>query len=166
MVAAEIDFYSLVVFAHVLAAVAGLGVAFAYPIFWAAARHRFRRSVPYLFATQASIGPRLIGPALFLLIASGLYMAITEDGGFGFDALFVQVGLPIAVVLLAAGPLFFGPSEERLARLAERDIEAAGPGGEVRFSDEFEALYKRVMAAGMGVTVLVAVALFFMSVKP
>ena len=62
--------------------------------------------------------------------------------------LFVQVGLPIAVVLLLAGPLYFGPTEEGLAEIAERDVAAAG-NGEVAFSDEFERAYRRLRAGSL-----------------
>ena len=79
---------------------------------------------------------------------AGLYMVMTEQGGFGFDVLFVQVGLPIAVVLLLAGPLYFGPTEEGLAEIAERDVAAAG-NGEVAFSDEFERAYRRLRAGNL-----------------
>jgi hypothetical protein len=165
MLVAEIDFYSLVVFAHVMAAIAGLGFTFLYPVLWGIAHSRYPRSVPYLLSSQASIGPRVIGPSLLLLIATGLCMVITEDGGFGFDVLFVQVGLPIAVVLLLAGPLYFGPTEEGLAEIAERDLAAAGDG-EVAFSEEFERAYRRLRAGGLIATVLIVTAVFFMTVKP
>jgi hypothetical protein len=71
MIAADVSFYSIVVFAHVIAAVAGLGLTFSYPILWSAARNRYPRSVPYLLATQDRIGKGLIAPAVGLIILSG-----------------------------------------------------------------------------------------------
>ena len=165
MIAGEITFYSVVVFAHVIATVAGLGLVFSYPILWRAARSRFPRSLPYLFATQDRIGKRVIGPAVGLILLTGLYMVITEDGGFGFDALFVQVGLPIAVYLFLVGPLFFSPTEAKLSELAERDI-AASAGGEVSFSEEFEEVWRRQMLVARVSITLIAVVVFFMTVKP
>jgi hypothetical protein len=92
-------------------------------------------------------------------------MTITEDGGYDFGNLFVQVGLPIALYLFLAGPVFFSPTEGKLGELAERDI-AASPGEEVAFSDEFDALYRRLMlVAGISVS-LIAIVVFFMAVKP
>jgi hypothetical protein len=165
MIAADITFYSIVVFAHVIATVAGLGLVFSYPILWSAARHRYPRSLPFLLATQDRIGKTVIGPAVGLIILSGLYMTITEDGGYDFGELFVQVGLPIAVYLFLAGPVFFSPTEAKLAEFAERDI-AASQGEDVAFSDEFDAVYRRLLlVAGISIT-LIAVVVFFMAVKP
>jgi hypothetical protein len=163
--ASEVTFYSVVVFAHVFAAVAGLGITFAYPLLWTVARSRYPRSLPFLFASQNRIGKTIIGPLVGLLIASGLYMVISEDGGFGFDALFVQVGLPIAVYVFFMGPLYFSPREAKLAELADRDIAAAGPGVVV-LSDEFNALYRQVLTVSSVSIALIAVAIFFMAVKP
>jgi hypothetical protein len=163
--AASIQFYDRVVFAHVIATVAGLGLTFSYPIFWTAARHRFPRSFPYLLSTQDRIGKMLIGPAVGLILITGLYMVITEDRGYDFGELFVQVGLPIALYLFLAGPIFFSPTEAKLAELAERDL-AASPGDEVAFSAEFDAAYRRLMTvAGVSIS-LIAIVLFFMAVKP
>ena len=165
MAAASIYFYDLVVFAHVIAAVAGLGLTFAYPIFWTAARHRFPRSLPYLLSTQDRIGKTLIGPAVGLILLTGLYMVITEDRGYDFGELFVQVGLPIAIYLFLAGPIFFSRIEAKLAELAERDLAAAA-GDEVVFSAEFDAVYRRLMTVAAVSISLIAVVLFFMAVKP
>jgi hypothetical protein len=165
VIAGEITFYSIVVFLHVLGAVAGLGLVFAYPVFWRAARNRFPRSIPYLFRTQARIGQTVIGPGVGLILLTGLYMVITKDGGYDFDNLFVQVGLPIAIFLFLVGPLFFSPTESKIAELGERDIDAAG-GGEVTFSAEFDAVWRRMMMVARFSIVLVAVVIFFMAVKP
>ena len=165
MIAAEIDFYTLVVFAHVFAAVAGLGITFAYPILWSVTRSRYPRNLPSLFASQDRVGKTLLGPMIGLLILTGLYMVITEDGGFGFDALFVQVGLPVALYLFIAGPVYFSPNEAKLAVLGERDITASGEG-EVAWSPEFEAVYARMTLVGYVSITLVAIVIFFMTVKP
>jgi hypothetical protein len=165
VIAGDITFYSIVVFAHVIAAVAGLGLVFAYPILWRAARNRFPRSIPYLFHMQDRIGRALIGPAVGLILLTGLYMVITEDGGYDFENLFVQVGLPIAIYLFLVGPLFFTPNEAKIAELAERDI-AASTGDEVAFSAEFEAAWRRQLIVARISIPLVAVAVFFMAVKP
>lgn len=165
VIAAEIDFYSIVVFAHVFAAVAGLGITFAYPILWSVTRSRYPRNLPSLFASQDQVGKMLLGPMIGLLILSGLYLVITEDGGFGFDQLFVQVGLPVALYLFIAGPAFFSPNEAKLAELAERDI-AASADGEVAWSAEFEALYARMTLVGHVSITLIAIVIFFMTVKP
>ncbi len=49
--------------------------------------------------------------------------------------------------------------------LAERDIEAAGPG-EVEFSDEYWAVSKRIGQVGTLAGIIILVTIFFMTVKP
>jgi uncharacterized membrane protein len=165
VVPAIVTFYSLVVFVHVAAVAAGLGITFSYPLLWATGRTHYRRAMPYLLHTQDRIGKAIIGPSVALILASGLYMAITEDGGYDFSPPFVQVGLVVAIALLLAGPLVFGRSEVRLAELAERDISASGDG-EVGWSEEFDLLYRRLTSVGLLANAAVLVAIFFMVVKP
>lgn len=165
MISATVTFYSVVVFLHVIAVVAGLGVIFAYPVFMRFARTRHPRSLAYLLETMDRVGSAVIAPSLGLILVTGLYMTIAEDGGYDFGVLFVQVGLPIVIALLLLGALFFGPTEKRLAELAQRDLDAA-TGGEVAFSAEFEALWNRLIAVSRVSMLLVVVALFLMVVKP
>jgi hypothetical protein len=165
VIAGTVTFYSVVVFVHVAAVVAGLGVVFSYPVFMRLARERHPRSLAYLLGTMDRVGGAVIAPSLGLILVTGLYMTITEDGGYGFDILFVQVGLPIVIALMLMGALFFGPTEKRLAEMAGEDISAAG-GGEVVFSAEFEALWARLITVSRVSMLLIVVALFFMVVKP
>lgn len=162
---AIVTFYSVVIFVHVIAVVAGLGATFTYPLVWSFARHRKPRSLPFLFETQDRVGKMVIGPSIGLILASGLYMVISKDGGFGFDQGFVQAGLVVAVALFVMGPLFFGRREAELASLSERDIAASG-SGEVEFSEEFDSKFNGLFRVGLGANLAVLVIIFLMVVKP
>lgn len=162
---AIITFYSVVVFVHVIAVVAGLGTTFVYPIFWRVARYRQPRNLPFLLATQDRIGKMVIGPSVGLILASGLYMVISEDGGFGFDFGFVQAGLTLAVVLLVMGPLYFGRREAELALLSERDIAASG-SGKIEFSGEFDSKFNGLVRVARATDLAILVVIFLMVVKP
>jgi hypothetical protein len=162
-VLAVIRFYDVIVFIHVAAVVVGLGLVFSYPMLWRAAVKSFPRSVPYLLSTQSLIGKAVIGPLTALVLLSGLYLV--GEGPFDFGTTFVAVGLPIVIYLFLAGPVFFSPTESKLGELAERDIAAAGEG-EVAFSDEFNALFRRLMIVASLSQFLILVAVFFMVVKP
>lgn len=158
-----ITFYWTVVFLHVAAVVTGFGPTFVYPILWRSARNRYPRSLPYMLRTMEKIGKTVIGPASILILLTGIYLV--AKGPFDFSATFVQVAMPILIVLIVIGPLYFGRMEGRLADLAERDIAAAG-AGEVQLSAEFDRLFRQVTIVARLASLAVLVALFFMVVKP
>jgi uncharacterized membrane protein len=158
-----VTFYATVVFVHVVAVVVGFGPTFVYPILWRSARNRFPRSLPYMLRTMEKVGKAVIGPASLLILISGIYLV--AKGPYDFSASFVQVAFLILIVLILAGPLYFGRTEEKLAGLAERDIAASGDG-EVALSAEFDSLFKQLMVVGRLTSVAILVALFFMVVKP
>lgn len=163
MITGIVTFYWTVVFVHVFAVVAGFGPTFVYPIFMRSARNKHPRSLPYMLRTMEKIGKAVIGPATILILLTGIYLV--SDGPYDFSATFVQVALPILVVLILIGPLYFAKTEAKLADLAERDIAASGDG-EVRLSAEFDRLFRQLTIVARLASLAVLVALFFMVVKP
>jgi hypothetical protein len=162
---AEIRFYDVVVFIHVAAAVVAFGATFAYPFFQAVVERVSPRSVPAMFRAMSTTDRTLVIPGALVVLAAGLYLVITEDGGFDFGQLFVQVGMVIIIVLLILGLTFFRIHEHRALELAERNIAAAGQG-EVEFSDEYWAVSRRMQQVGGLAGLMIVVAVFFMTVKP
>jgi hypothetical protein len=158
-----VTFYWCVVFVHAMAVVIGFGSTFVYPIFLSAARHRYRRALPYLLGTMDKLGKAVIGPSSLLILASGIYLV--ADGPYKADATFVQVAAPILVALIFIGPLYFGRTEARLAEIAARDVGAA-TAAEVTLSPELEIGLQRLTANIRLANLAVLVALFFMVVKP
>lgn len=156
-------FYQCVLFVHVMAVVIGFGPTFVYPIVWRAGRKGDPRMLPTMLRTVERIGKTVIGPCALLILLSGIYLV--EKSGFDYSSTFVQVALPILVVLIFMGPLYFGRTEAKLADLAERDVAAAGDG-EVQLSDEFESLLAQVTLVNRLANLAILVALFFMVVKP
>ena len=163
MVTGVITFYWTVVFLHVLAVVTGFGPTFVYPILTRGARKHYPQSLPYVLRTMDRIGKMVIGPAVFLILLTGIYLV--AKGPYDFSATFVQVAFPIIIVLIPLGPLYFGRTEAKLADLAERDIAASG-GGEIALSKEFDSLLKQLTVVNRLANVAILVALFFMVVKP
>src|SRR5215210_7987751 len=119
---AEISFYNVVLFIHITAVVLAFGVAFAYPVVFAAARKSHRRHLPFFHRMQHVIGQRLIAPVGGVILLGGLYLAF--DGPYEFGDPWIGITLLILIALLAVGGSYFGPRELRLAELAERDIAA------------------------------------------
>jgi uncharacterized membrane protein len=155
-------FYDVVVFVHVTAIVLAFGVTFAYPVLGSFITRNHPRSVPALHEAQARVGKVLIAPAMVLAFAAGIYLASDRDL---FGETWVVVPMVILIVLFGMGGAFFGPTEERAAQAAARDVEAAGDGP-VTFSPQYEALAARIANGGKLATVLIVVAIYFMVAKP
>jgi hypothetical protein len=161
--ALAILFYDVVVAVHVAAIVIAFGVTFAYPLLYTSFRTGGAQAVAELHRGQALVGKRLIAPFGGLALLAGIYLAVDRHL---FDKIWVQVPTVILIVILAAGGAFFGPSEQKLAELAARDATRSSPGAETTFSDEYEALARRVKLVGLAMSTLVLVAVFMMVAKP
>jgi hypothetical protein len=159
---AEIRLYDLGLFVHVAAVVVAFGPTFAYPFFQATVERLSPRSVPAMFSAMHASSRYLVAPGLLVVLASGVYLTIE---GWDFDEPFVLVGLSIVVALIILGPTFFDRHEARLIELSERDVRSVG-AGEIQLSEEYWRVSKRFSRVGAAASVLVVVALFFMTVKP
>jgi hypothetical protein len=153
-----VTFPDVVLAIHIMAVVVAFGVTFAYPIIFAVFGKADPRSLPALYRAVHTVGTRLILPGLAIVVIAGVYLASHEHMWSHF---FVQWGLAAAVVLGAAGGMFFSPTERRLIALADRDV-AAATGGEVTLSAEHEALSKRLAIVGTSFSLLVLVTIFVM----
>jgi hypothetical protein len=158
----SIQFFDVVLFVHVAAAVVAFGATFAYPFFQAVVERTSPRSVPAMWRAMHTSDTYLVIPGAIVLLAAGIYMTIDR---FDFGFLFITAGLAGWVALLLLGALYFGPSEKRLAELAERDIAAAGDG-EVELSAEYRELSKGYERIGALAGLLIVIVVFFMTVKP
>jgi uncharacterized membrane protein len=160
----KVTFYNVVLFIHIAAAIIAFGGTFTYGfVQGVVTRPDQRRHVPFWHRLQHQIGNKLITPAAVVILLAGIYLAAV--GNYDFGKSFVAIGVVIIVVLLGAAHAFFGPTEERAAEAAERDISAAG-SGEVVLGPEYQALAKRLALGGIAGNLLVLVAVFVMVVKP
>ena len=160
---ADISLYTVVLFIHIAAVVLAFGVTFTYALVFSVTRKGYERHLPYLHHVQGVIGQRMIGPLAGVVLLAGLYLAI--DGPYDFSEPWIGIGLLIIVVILATGGAYFGPREERLAELAERDV-AASPEGRVSFSPEYEQLFRQVKTVALVSDALILLVIFLMVAKP
>jgi uncharacterized membrane protein len=160
---ASIEFYDVVVFVHISAVVLAFGPTFGYGFFQGIAERYFPRSIPNVMRAMRTVDRFLVIPGLLVLLAAGIYLVL--DGPWDFSDTFVSVGMAAVLVLLVFQFAWFGRIERTLAKLAERDIAAAG-SGDVELSDEYWAASKRSAIGGSLAGVVVLIAIFFMSVKP
>ena len=144
---------------HIVAVVAAFGVVFSYPLFIYVGLKLDPTKAPWLHRMQAIIGQRLINPGLAVILLAGIYLASDLHQWKQF---YVQWGLAAVVVLGALEGAVMIKGENRLAELAERDL-AASAGGEVQFSEEYQALLKRLGAMGSLLVAIIVVTVYFMA---
>jgi len=161
MLLQAVAFWQVILAVHILAVVVAFGVVFAYPLFGIVGRRLDPRAMPWFHRMQAMIGQRLTSPGLLVVLLAGIYLA--SDLHY-WKYFYVQWGLGAVIVIGALEGAIMIRSERALAGLAERDIAASG-GAEVRWSAEYEALFKRVGATGTLLTLIVIVTIYLMSVR-
>jgi len=159
----HLDFYAVVLFLHIAAAVVAFGSTFAFPIIDAVVRRGDPRALPIWHEAENAIGMRLITPGAIVVLLTGIYMALDRWDDFG--GVWYSAAGVIVVILLGLGHGFFAPNARRMADQARTDL-AAGAAESGRMSAEYEALGKRTAMVGMLASLLVLTALFLMVVKP
>jgi Predicted integral membrane protein (DUF2269) len=162
VVAAEVEFYDVIVWLHISSVVVGFGPTFAFGLYLALASRKYPRSMPAILDAQCTISRTMVTIAALVILGSGIYLAADR---WEFSDFFVVAGLVAVVVLLAMVHLYFVPNEVRARKVAERDIEAAG-SGEVKFSDEFDRRMRGSAIAGPIAGLIIIVTIYFMATKP
>jgi uncharacterized membrane protein len=153
-----ITFYDISVFVHVSAVVVGFGATFAESVMFPVAMQAGKQHLPYVHRLQLVINQRFAGPALGLIIITGIYQ--TADR-WEFSDFWISATFLIALILGGLLGAYFVPSDRRLAPMVERDLAA---GGEL--SDEYQRLARRQGMIGALAGVLVLLAVFLMVTKP
>lgn len=141
------------------------GPTFGYAFFQAITERHYPQGVPTMWRAIDVTGKYLVTPAGTVALLAGLYLVIDGDSPWQFSDAFVGFGILAILVLLGLGGAFFAPQGRRAMEIAERDLQASG-GGEVRFSDEYWAISKRIARVGTLAGIIIVVAIFFMTVKP
>jgi len=161
MIVAEVTFYSVVLFFHVMGFVLAFGPTFAYGLFFATAA-KDPRALPAV--ARAVVAWNRVGTTggIVLVIITGLYMT---DDLWSFGDFFVSWGLLAVIVLLGLVHGYFIPKTRQLAEVAERDIAASG-AGEVTLSAEAQELSAGLSKVGPLAGILVVLTIYFMTAKP
>jgi hypothetical protein len=151
--------YEISVFVHVSAVVVGFGATFAEAIMFPVAMKAGVRHLPYVHQLQLAINQRLAGPALGLIIVTGIYQTI--DGDWGFGSFWISATFLIALILGGMSGAYFIPTDRRLAEQVQREIDETG-----KPSDEYMAEARREGIVGAVAGLLVIAAVFLMVTKP
>jgi hypothetical protein len=151
--------YEISVFVHVSAVVVGFGATFAEAIMFPVAMKAGVRHLPYVHQLQLAINQRFAGPALGLIILTGIYQTI--DGDWGFGSFWISATFLIAIILGGMSGAYFIPTDRRLAEQVQREIDETG-----KPSDEYMAEARREGIVGAVAGLLVIAAVFLMVTKP
>jgi hypothetical protein len=157
-----VTFYTFALAIHIAAVVIAFGVTFAYPVMYAVGIRSEARSMPGFHRIQDSVGRFVISPFLGLALLAGIYLASKLHTWSDF---YVQWGIAVIVVLGALGGAYFAPKERRLAELAEQDVAAAGPDGQVQFGTEYVRIRTQMFRVNVIANVLILLTIYFMTAQ-
>jgi hypothetical protein len=159
--------YDLSLFLHLTAVMVGFGATFAEAIMFPVAMKVGVRHLPYVHRLQLAINQYMAGPALAIVLATGLYQVIDQDA-WGFDQAWISAAL---VIILVVGGLlggYFIPADRKLGPMVEREIAAAGER-ELTLADlspEYQRQGRREGVIGTITGILLIVAVYLMVTKP
>ena len=151
--------YEISVFVHVSAVVVGFGATFAEAIMFPVAMKAGARHLPYVHQLQLAINQRMAGPALGLIILTGIYQTIDADWGFG--SFWISATFLIVIVLGGINGAYFVPTDRKLAVQAQKELDETG---DVSEDYRRQARTEGIVGAIAGLLILAAV--FMMVVKP
>jgi len=151
--------YDISVFIHVTAVVVGFGATFGEAVLFPVAMKAGVRHLPFVHEVQLAINQRLAGPALGLIILTGIYQTI--DGDWGFGSFWISATIAIAIVLGGMNGAYFVPTDRRLAAQVQREIDETG-----NVSEDYQRSARTEGMVGGVAGLLVIIAVFLMVTKP
>jgi small-conductance mechanosensitive channel len=147
----------------VSAVVVGFGATFAFGIYFALAGRKYKRAMPAMIEASTQINRSMVTIGGILILITGIYLAADR---WDFSEFFIGWGIIAIIVLLGLVHGFVIPNDRRALRAAKRDIEAAGPTGEVEFSDEFQEHAMKGARMGPIAGLIVILTVYVMVAKP
>jgi Predicted integral membrane protein (DUF2269) len=157
--------YDLSVFVHITAVMVGFGATFAEAIMFPVALQVGVRHLPYVHKLQLAINQRLAGPAIAIVLATGIYQ-VTQR--WEFDQFWISAALLIVIVIGGLNGAYFIPADRRLGPMVEKEIAAAGDRevGLSDLSDEYQRGARLEGIVGAITGLLLVVVVYLMVVKP
>jgi hypothetical protein len=157
-------FTDFVLAVHILGAIVGFGVTFAYPIFFGAGRRLDPSAMPGFFRVMQLITRKLIYPGLLIVLVCGIYLASKEDQ---FHAFYVQWGFAAVIILGGVEGAVMAPRLRTLIEVSTRDLASApateGAAGTFSFSADYEAVFRQLSIGGAVQSLVVVLTVFFMA---
>jgi hypothetical protein len=160
-----VAFADFILAIHILAAVVGFGVVFAYPLLLSAASRTNPAVLPWLLRGRQRIGRYLVNPGLLVLLLAGIYLASDEHQWSNF---YVGWGVIAVIAIGAIEGAVIIRGAEKLAEVAERDlagtaVPAGGQRTSATWSPEYAAGLRRITNGGLALQAVVVVTVFLMA---
>jgi Predicted integral membrane protein (DUF2269) len=152
MIAAEVQFYDVVVWLHITAVLLAFGPTFAYGAFFAVAGQTNPAALPTIGRVVVSWSRIATRLGILVILVSGLYLT---DDRWDFGDFFVSWGLAAVVILFAMSQWYFIPTTQRF-------VEAAEAGR----SEEVRAIADQQRKVGPLAGIIVILTLYVMTAKP
>ena len=156
--------YEFSVFLHITAVVVGFGATFAEAVAFPVAMKTSARHLPYVHRLQLAINQYFVGPAMIVVLATGIYQVADADF-IDFSDFWISASFVIVLAIGAINGAYFIPTDRKLGAMVEREIEATGTG-EPALSDEYQRSARTEGMVGALTGLLVIVAIFLMVDKP
>jgi uncharacterized membrane protein len=159
--------YDFSLFLHITAVMVGFGATFAESIMFPVAMKLSVRHLPYVHRLQLAINQYFAGPALVVVLATGIYQ-VSESEAWEIGDGWISATLTIVIVISALLGGYFIPADRRLGPMVQREIDEAGPG-EISLSDlspEYRRQGRMEGIVGTLVGILLIVAVYLMVTKP
>lgn len=156
--AVAFTFYDLALAIHILAVVIAFGVVFAYPLIDAQIKQAGPEALPGLHQLHLTLARRVITPAMSVVLAAGIFMAVDRHL---FDELWIKLTLVILIALFGLVGAVLTPIDKRLLELALSDLRT-----DTSPSPEYEAEARKAAILGSFALALVVVAIVVMTFKP
>jgi uncharacterized membrane protein len=157
--------YDVSLFIHITVVVVGFGATFAEAIMFPVALKAGVRHLPYVHRLQLAINQYMAGPALLVVLITGIYQTSER---WEFDQFWISASLAIVILLGAINGAYFIPADRRLGPMVERDIAAAGEG-EIKLSDlsdEYQRQGRIEGIVGAITGLLLIIVIYIMVTKP
>ena len=149
--------YELYLFLHVVAAIAWLGSGLLLQVLAARAERRHdEEGLRRVAADSDALSTTLFIPSSLAVLVLGLLMVF--DGPWGFDSLWVSLGLAGYLATFLTGVLVMKPGSEHISALFERD------GG--RMTPESSLAIRKLLAKGRVDTLVLYLVVAVMVLKP
>ena len=160
--AAEVQFYDVVLFFHILSVVLAFGPTFAYGLFLAVAQREGGAAVPAIGRAMVT-WDRIAGTiGMTVILLSGMYMTTSDSRAWEFSDFFISWGFVAILVLFGVVHGYFGPQTRKAVELAERDLGE----GDGKLSTEFDDLSAQIARIGGATGLLIVLTIYVMTAKP
>ena len=126
-----VTFYNVVVWLHVSSVVIAFGPTFAFGIYVATAARKYPRAMPAILESTNMIQRSMTTIGGILVLLTGFYLT---GKAWDFSDFFIVWGILAIIALLGLVHGFFIPNDTRALQAAKRDIEQAGPTGDVKLA--------------------------------